>query len=321
MARVAHAVFPCQSPATPMRSGAFVTVTQITGVAHLSVIPVSVAELHRSRPPFAAEGMRLVMTDLKGDVLPVAEDIARRYPSSGAIGVVTEVSDPAACDALISAAVGRHGGVDVLAHATAIPQQKGPTAELTAEEWDRVMAVNAKGAFLLCRSVIPVLPKPGGAIVFTGSFTGEIEVAERAAHSASKGALRLFTQSLALELARDGIRVNGVAPAFVESAMGRQTLEITAASERITVEQAQAKRDATIPLARQASAREVAEAFLYLASPAASYATGTWLDVNGAVPNQLSARESRACSGGFGLPGRRTFGPAAAKVARTRSRH
>ena len=95
------------------------------------------------------------------------------------------------------------------------------------------MAVNAKGAFLLCRSVIPVLPKPGGVIVFTGSFTGEIRVAERAACSASKGALRLFTQSLALELARDGIRVNGVAPAFVESAMGRQTLEITAASERI----------------------------------------------------------------------------------------
>jgi NAD(P)-dependent dehydrogenase (short-subunit alcohol dehydrogenase family) len=51
---------------------------------------------------FAAEGMRLVMTDLKGDVLPVAEDITRRYPSSGAIGVVTEVSDPAACDALIA---------------------------------------------------------------------------------------------------------------------------------------------------------------------------------------------------------------------------
>src|SRR5450755_347893 len=225
MARVAHAVFPCQSPATPMRSGAFVTVTQIAGVAHRSVIPVSVAELHRSRPLFAAEGMRLVITDLKGDVLPVAEDIARRYPSSGAIGVVTEVSDPAACDALISAAVGRHCGVDVLTDATAIPQQKGPTAELIPEEWDRVMAVNAKGAFLLCRSVIPVLPKPGGAIVFTGSFTGEIGVAERAAYSASKGALRLFTQSLALELARDGIRVNGVAPAFVESAMGRQTLE------------------------------------------------------------------------------------------------
>ena len=148
--------------------------------------------------------------------------------------------------------------MDVLAHATAIPQRKAPAAELAPEEWDRVMAVNAKGAFLLCRSVIPVLPKPGGVIVFTGSFTGEVGQAQRAAYSASKGALRLFTQSLALELAHDGIRVNGVAPAFVESAMGRQGLELTAANEGISVEQAQALRDAGIPLARQAIGREVA---------------------------------------------------------------
>ncbi len=232
---------------------------------------------------FADEGMRLALTDLTDDVFPLADDIARRYPSSQAFGAVTDVSDPAACDALICAAASRHGGVDVLAHATAIPQRKAPAAELAPEEWDRVMAVNAKGAFLLCRSLIPVLPKPGGAIVFTGSFTGQIGQAERAAYSASKGALRLFTQSLALELARDGIRVNGVAPAFVESAMGRQGLELTAANAGIPFEQAQAQRDAGIPLARQAAAREVADAFLYLASPAASYITGIWLDVNGGL--------------------------------------
>jgi len=144
-----------------------------------------------------------------------------------------------------------------------------------------VMAVNAKGAFLLCRNAIPALSKPGGAIIFTGSFTGEIGQAERVAYSASKGALRLFTQSLALELARDGIRVNGVAPALVESAMGQQVLEATAAAEGATIEEARARRDASIPLGRQATAREVADAFLYLATPASSYVTGIWLDING----------------------------------------
>ncbi len=233
---------------------------------------------------FAESGMRLVLTDLSDDVGPVARDVARRYPDSGAVGVVTDVTDPESCDALMATAAARHhGGVDVLVHATAIPQRKVATVHLDPEEWDRVMAVNAKGAFLLCRSAIPLLPKPGGAIVFTGSFTGQAGQAERAAYSASKGALRLFTHSLALELAADGIRVNGVAPAFVESAMGRQSLELTADSEGITVEQAQADRDVAIPLARQATAREVAEAFLYLASPAASYVTGTWLDVNGGL--------------------------------------
>ena len=232
---------------------------------------------------FAAEGARLVLTEVDDSVFPIAKDVAARFPDSAAIGLVTDVTDPAAVDALVATAVERHGGLDVLAHATAIPQQKKPTTQLSPEEWDRVMAVNAKGPFLLCRSAIPVLRKPGGAIVFTGSFTGQIGQAERASYSASKGALRLFTQSLALELADRGIRVNGVAPAFVESAMGRQSLEATAEKEGISVEQAQADRDSAIPMRRQADAREVADAFLYLSSASSSYVTGVWLDVNGGL--------------------------------------
>ena len=159
----------------------------------------------------------------------------------------------------------------------------GPTVELDPDEWDRIMAVNAKGAFLLCRSAIPYLLKTKGTIVFTGSYTGEQGQVGRAAYSASKGALRLFTQSLALELAPQGIRVNGVAPAYVESALVRLGLERAAEQAGITVEEARLKRDATIPLGRQATAEEVAEAFFYLASPQASYITGTWLDVNGGL--------------------------------------
>jgi NAD(P)-dependent dehydrogenase (short-subunit alcohol dehydrogenase family) len=95
--------------------------------------------------------------------------------------------------------------------------------------------------------------------------------------------LRLFTQSLALELAPQGIRVNGVAPAYVESALVRLGLERAAEQAGITVEKARLKRDATIPRGRQAMAEEVTEAFFYLASPQASYITGTWLDVNGGL--------------------------------------
>lgn len=109
----------------------------------------------------------------------------------------------------------------------------GPTVEVDPDEWDRIMAVNAKGAFLLCRSAIPYLLKTKGNIVFTGSYTGEQGQVERAAYSASKGALRLFTQSLALELAPQGIRVNGVAPAYVESALVRLGLE-QAASRQVS---------------------------------------------------------------------------------------
>ena len=220
---------------------------------------------------------------MSGAAAPVAAAITATYPGADAVAVVTDVTDVGSVERLVSTTMDRHGRLDVLAHATAVGQTPGPTVELDPDEWDRVLAVNAKGAFLLCRATLPVMTSPGGAIVFTGSFTGEQGQPQRVAYSASKGALRLFTQSLALELAGQGVRVNGVAPAFVESDLGRQGLERTAADQGISVEEAQTQRDSAIPMQRQAEALEVAHAFLYLASDASSYVTGTWLDVNGGL--------------------------------------
>lgn len=232
---------------------------------------------------FAEEGARLVLSDLAAEVVGVAADIANRLPSSAAIGVVTDPTDPDACDALVAKCLEHHGGLDVLIVATAVLPKKGPLAELAPAEWDRVMGVNAKGPFLFCRSAIPVLPRPGGAIVLLASFAGLQGQADYAVYSSSKGAVRLLAQSLALELAADGIRVNAVAPAYVESALGRQAVEVAAAEAGTSIEEIRAKRDSAIPLRRQAAAREVADAMLFLGSPAASYVTGTCLDVSGGV--------------------------------------
>ncbi len=230
---------------------------------------------------FAEEGARVALSDMTGDVIAVAEALAREHPSSRAFGVVTDVTHPHACEALIAAARDRLGGLDVLAIAGAVLQKKGPLAELAPEEWDRVMAVNAKGPFLLCRSAIPVLTRPGGRIVILASFAGEVGQTGFSAYSASKGAVRIMTQSLALEVADVGITVNSVAPAYVQSAMGDQALAVTSASTGQTVEQVRQERDAKIPLRRQATAREIAETMLFLGSPASAYMTGACLDVNG----------------------------------------
>lgn len=232
---------------------------------------------------FAEEGARLVLSDLTADVADIAADIVKSFPSSTAVGILADVTDPEACDSLVATAIEHHGGLDVLVVAGAVLQKKGPLAQLALEEWDRVMAMNAKGPFLLCRSAIPALPRPGGTIVLLASFAGQVGLAEYSAYSASKGAIRMLTQSLALELAADGITVNAVAPAYVESAMVRQALENAAAELGISVDKAQAQRDSAIPLRRQATAREVADAMLFLASPAASYITGACLDINGGV--------------------------------------
>lgn len=230
---------------------------------------------------FAEEGARLVLSDVTDAVIPVAVALALRHPASKAVGVVTDVTQPAACDALVAAARSRFGGLDVLIVAGAVLQKKGPLADLAPEEWDRVMAVNAKGPFLLCRSAIPVLPRPGGRIVLLASFAGEVGQPEFGAYSASKAAVRLMAQSLALELAEHGLNVNAVAPAYVQSAMGDQAIAATAASSGQTVEEVRKQRDAKIPLQRQATPREIAETMLFLSSPASSYMTGACLDVNG----------------------------------------
>lgn len=232
---------------------------------------------------FAEEGARLVLSDLTTEVVDAAADIARSFPSSAAIGITADVTKPDACDGLVAAAIEHHGGLDVLVVAGAVLQKKGPLAQLAPEEWDRVMTMNAKGPFLLCRSAIPALPRPGGAIVLLASFAGQVGQAEYSAYSASKGAVRMLTQSLALELAAEGITVNAIAPAYVESAMGRQALESVATKSGISLDEAQAQRDSAIPLRRQATAREVADAMFFLASPAASYITGACLDINGGV--------------------------------------
>jgi NAD(P)-dependent dehydrogenase (short-subunit alcohol dehydrogenase family) len=95
--------------------------------------------------------------------------------------------------------------------------------------------------------------------------------------------LLAFTHPLALELAAEGITVNGVAPAHVEAAMNREGLERAARDTGRSIESLREERDAAIPMRRQATAREIADAMFFLAAPESSYITGTWLDVNGGV--------------------------------------
>lgn len=232
---------------------------------------------------FADEGARLVLNDFTDDVESVAAQVVRNTPSASAAVVVADISDPVDSDRLVAETVKLYGALDVVIHATAAMQQVGPVATTDSDDWDRVMSINAKGAFLLSRSALPRLTRPGGRIVFTGSATGQVGQPFTAAYSASKGALRAFTHSLAIELARDGITVNGVAPAHVEAAMNDAALERTAESTGRSVDEVRRERDSGIPLGRQASAHEVALAMQYLASPAASYITGSWLDINGGV--------------------------------------
>jgi NAD(P)-dependent dehydrogenase (short-subunit alcohol dehydrogenase family) len=105
---------------------------------------------------FAEDGARVVLTDMAPDgAAEAAAKIAATHPGSGAIGLRTDVTDASACDELVATTVARHGRLDVLAVATVVAPPWSPLKDLPPAEWDRVLAVNAKGPFLLSRRAIP----------------------------------------------------------------------------------------------------------------------------------------------------------------------
>ena len=168
----------------------------------------------------------------------------------------------------------RLGRIDVVVNAAGIPSAK-PFLSISEEDWDRVFAVNAKGLFFACQAALKrMMEQKGGCFVNLGSISGQVGgVLAGAEYSASKAAVICLTKSLAKVGAPYGIRANSVAPAAIYSPMLDQYYEDHAEEMK--------GFEANHPFGRFGKAVEVANAILFLASDAASYITGTCLDVNG----------------------------------------
>jgi NAD(P)-dependent dehydrogenase (short-subunit alcohol dehydrogenase family) len=170
----------------------------------------------------------------------------------------------------------KFGGVDVLFNNAGIIR-RASLVEISEDEWDRVMAVNVKSVFLMCRDVIPIMAKAGGgSIINAASGWGLAGGARAAAYCASKGAVVLLTKALAIDHGGQKIRVNCICPGDTDTAMLRnEARQLGEVEDRFLSESA--KR----PLGRVGRPEEVAQAALYLASDASSFVTGTALVVDG----------------------------------------
>ncbi|MBK0401099.1 SDR family oxidoreductase [Limibaculum sp. M0105] len=202
-----------------------------------------------------------------------------RAPGAG-IDHALDVTREADWQRVIAAIAEAHGRLDGLVNAAGIIHV-GMLAETSFEDWRRVMAVNADGTFLGCKTAWPLLRKSAGAsIVNLSSVSGLSGHARLAAYTASKGAVRLLTKSVALEGARldPPIRCNSVHPGFVEGPMVDQIAQALrdpgTAHERMR---------AGIPMRRFAQADEVAAAVVHLLSPASSFTTGAELVIDGGL--------------------------------------
>lgn len=242
-------------------SNAMSRVVMVTGAA--SGMGAATARL------FAAEGDRVVVVDRN------AEGAEATAAEIGGLAVVGDISDSAFCDSAVAQAVDTFGRLDVLVNAagTIVRADADNTSDA---DWLRVMSVNVSGTFFLCRAAVREMKAQGkGAIVNFGSIWGDVGGKGHVAYCASKGAIHQLTRALALDHARDGIRVNGVCPGEVDTPMLR-----SARSVAVTDEYLANMADATIPMGRLAQPEEIGRVVLFLASDAASYMTGALVPVD-----------------------------------------
>ncbi len=199
--------------------------------------------------------------------------VARDVGSAGgeAKAFVADVSDPGEARRLVGDVLAAWGRLDILVLSAGIWEEDEAGAGSLAT-WDRTIAVNLRGAFLVTDAAIPHLEKTGGSIVFISSTAGQRGEARHSAYAATKGALISYTKSLAVELGPRGIRVNCVAPGWVETDMTREALADAAARREIEM---------SIPLGRVAQPEDIAGPVLFLVSDLARHVQGEVVNVNG----------------------------------------
>jgi NAD(P)-dependent dehydrogenase (short-subunit alcohol dehydrogenase family) len=196
-------------------------------------------------------------------------------------GRTVDVADEAAVIQVFDEAAKLLGGLDlVLANAGTLSMN--PLAAVSLEEFEHTLRVNVVGTFLTFKHALPHLRAAGGGVLLcTASQAGVHGYPEMSAYCASKFGVVGLVQSLAQELAPESIRVCAVAPGITETDMYRELVDDRARLWEVDREAAQHRLQRTVPLGRPASPEEVADAFVYLASPAASYVSGIALVIDG----------------------------------------
>jgi meso-butanediol dehydrogenase / (S,S)-butanediol dehydrogenase / diacetyl reductase len=245
-------------------------VALITGAA--SGIGAATAKL------FALEGAKVVIADLQGEK---AAEVAREICGAGgeAIAITTDITNSQQVRDMYDKTIQTYGCLDIL-HCNAGVLIVGSADTDVEEHWHKTLAVNLTGTYLCVKYGIALLKqaqKP--AMVITASISGLLGEPDLMAYDTSKGGLINLTRQLAIQYARDGIRVNSVCPGWIDTPFNDPIYELTPLDETSLAD--------IIPLARQGTPEEIAHAVLFLASDEASYITGHNLVVDGGITAKI----------------------------------
>ena len=226
---------------------------------------------------FAREGARVVVAGRRAKPL---EDVVAEVQRAGgeALGVPCDVADSAGVARAVAAAVKRFAALHILVNNAGALLMAAIDATSEAD-WDQIMSVNLKGTFLVSKAVLPELRRAGGgSIVNIASVLGLVAMKNRAAYTASKGGVIALTKAMALDHARENIRVNCICPTIVETELVQGLFSTQPDPEAAR----QARRD-LLPLGRLGQPEDVAHLAVYLASDESSFVTGAALPLDGGL--------------------------------------
>jgi len=195
-----------------------------------------------------------------------------------------DLLDTATIDSAVKLSLVKFGHIDVLVNNSGITGKSAPLWELDESEWDEAIDTNLKGPFLVSKAVIPsMISRKKGSIIFIGSVTGKRPLANRSVYAASKLGLVGMMRTLALELGKEGVRVNLISPGFVAGPRLDGVIAQVARDEGTTPEALRAQWLEMIPTGKFVSAEEIAQGVLFFASDRSSSTTGEDLNISGGL--------------------------------------
>jgi NAD(P)-dependent dehydrogenase (short-subunit alcohol dehydrogenase family) len=222
---------------------------------------------------FAQEGAITAGFDVSEKCDQSWEEAARIAPA--AHFATGDVSNEESVAATVTAVKDRFGRIDIVVNSAGVAGG-GPVHLVSVEEWDRILDVNLKGTFLVCKHVLPSMLEQGSGSIINISSVEGLEGSEGgSAYNASKAGVVLLSRNMAMDYARKGVRVNSVCPGFVDTPLLRQVFELPG------VEDYRARIVNAHQMGRLGRAEEIADAALFLASDEASFITGHALTVDG----------------------------------------